>query len=586
MGVVNSLPSDSCGSESPEATPERDLERVLAQVTFLLGNREALSRLCTQLVDEAATEHGQGLSRRELRTLTQRVIDGNQFRDPAALKELLDMLAPLSDSGGCEGGVADSGDGGPRLGFNGFVCYARCVLRVLDAALRSDLASAGQPVPEPQDPVREVEPESAQSQLAHTCANSAAPEDKDHQAYSSPNSSKQYMDVVPADHSAQMAIDSPQIAIIVTAEDLRKRAEEAAQVAMHTAHKKLAGQPSSSADRSSEVADIHPLACVAFEGNTPPIHTQRVPVQERCAAPPPHAGKPWTWRLHGNSVGPSKSFGITSSIYSRSCKSGDRRSTGWSLAVPVLFDDASRPHRGASVAMPQFKGASITAPAHNFASSPDLGPPMCLSSARDREWSSLTPRRDCTGLSRSSAFTIPPHTGSVTPPARGSATAPVPTAWPVHRSVTRDQRSLSPPVLGWVAGSAAVHGPSAGTQTHARAASVFADHSSPERYVCSATPYGAKAALHGSYKQQAISPRAADLQPKSCVSYMGTGITTMHICKPSLSRTISRAGPDMKRSSSMTLPLAALYSNPVPPPRMTIATPPQPRQSPRQHDGG
>jgi len=122
------------------ATSEEAQRHALAKISSLLASKEALEKLCNDLFQNVSDDGcGGGVSRSGLRMLTHLVIDGCQVSDPAALHELLDVLAPLPSSGSAsEGGDDDA----PRLGYDGFVCYARCMLRVVDAALRSEVGAA------------------------------------------------------------------------------------------------------------------------------------------------------------------------------------------------------------------------------------------------------------------------------------------------------------------------------------------------------------------------------------------------------------------------------------------------------------
>lgn len=125
----------------PVAANTEDAQRhAQAKIASLLSHREALEALCHDLFQSVSDDGcGGGVSRSGLRMLTRLVIDGCQVSDPAALQELLDVLAPLPTSGA---GAEAGDDDGPRLGYDGFICYARCVLRVVDAALRAETASS------------------------------------------------------------------------------------------------------------------------------------------------------------------------------------------------------------------------------------------------------------------------------------------------------------------------------------------------------------------------------------------------------------------------------------------------------------
>eukprot|EP00929_Paragymnodinium_shiwhaense_P051409 TRINITY_DN25876_c0_g1_i1.p1 TRINITY_DN25876_c0_g1~~TRINITY_DN25876_c0_g1_i1.p1 ORF type:complete len:796 (+),score=138.49 TRINITY_DN25876_c0_g1_i1:171-2558(+) len=126
----------------PAATSEAARTQALAKISSLLKSREGLNALCKDLYESISDDgRGGGVSRSGLRMLTHLVIDGCQVSDPAALQELLDVLAPLPTSSGRAGEEAWLDDP-PRLHFEGFVCYARCVLRVVDAALRSEVSSS------------------------------------------------------------------------------------------------------------------------------------------------------------------------------------------------------------------------------------------------------------------------------------------------------------------------------------------------------------------------------------------------------------------------------------------------------------
>mmetsp|Transcript_165038 Transcript_165038/g.292193 ORF Transcript_165038/g.292193 Transcript_165038/m.292193 type:complete len:710 (+) Transcript_165038:114-2243(+) len=146
MGGSSSQPAATLLVGSPHfgvpvaATSEEAQRHALAKISSLLASKEALEKLCNDLFQNVSDDGcGGGVSRSGLRMLTHLVIDGCQVSDPAALHELLDVLAPLPSSGSAsEGGDDDA----PRLGYDGFVCYARCMLRVVDAALRSEVGAA------------------------------------------------------------------------------------------------------------------------------------------------------------------------------------------------------------------------------------------------------------------------------------------------------------------------------------------------------------------------------------------------------------------------------------------------------------
>eukprot|EP00927_Polykrikos_kofoidii_P050411 TRINITY_DN44329_c0_g1_i1.p1 TRINITY_DN44329_c0_g1~~TRINITY_DN44329_c0_g1_i1.p1 ORF type:complete len:1115 (-),score=105.54 TRINITY_DN44329_c0_g1_i1:63-3407(-) len=121
----------------PASTPQGALEQALVKISSLLGSREALGALCRDLYESISDDgRGGGVSRSGLRMLTRLVIDGCQVSDPAALQELLDVLAPLPRVA-----PEEVDDDAPRLHYDGFVCYARCVLRVVDAALRAEVSA-------------------------------------------------------------------------------------------------------------------------------------------------------------------------------------------------------------------------------------------------------------------------------------------------------------------------------------------------------------------------------------------------------------------------------------------------------------
>jgi len=119
------------GDESGAAS----LEQSLSRITLLLSNSDTLDDLCRTLYDGGAGGRTGGITREGLWDLTQLVIDGCPARDPAALQELLHMLS--SPRTNCE----SERDGAGALAYGPFVCYARCVLRVLEAALQAELQS-------------------------------------------------------------------------------------------------------------------------------------------------------------------------------------------------------------------------------------------------------------------------------------------------------------------------------------------------------------------------------------------------------------------------------------------------------------
>jgi len=134
----------SAAKQATTVPREEARRQALAQISSLRKSRVAFAALCKDLF-ERVSEDG-GVSRAGLRMLTRLVVDGCHAIDPAALQELLDVLAPLEgestpSSNGCTEACAS--DRGPRLGPEGFECYAHCVLRIVDAALRAEEEQAG-----------------------------------------------------------------------------------------------------------------------------------------------------------------------------------------------------------------------------------------------------------------------------------------------------------------------------------------------------------------------------------------------------------------------------------------------------------
>jgi len=106
----------------------------LERITLLLEDSEILDDLSSELFRSSSDDgRGGGVSRCGLRVLTRLAIGGCEVSDSASLHELLGVLAPV--------GISE--EGGPLLGYEGFVTFVRCVLRAIDAALRVEIARCG-----------------------------------------------------------------------------------------------------------------------------------------------------------------------------------------------------------------------------------------------------------------------------------------------------------------------------------------------------------------------------------------------------------------------------------------------------------
>ncbi|CAJ1370909.1 unnamed protein product [Effrenium voratum] len=105
-----------------DATSPRRL-LVQRKVSKLLSDPAALEALCGSLFERC----GGGVSREQLRQLTREVVSSAAMEDEKALSELLEMLEP----------APNNFQDGQALSWDAFLCYARCVLRLLHAALQA-----------------------------------------------------------------------------------------------------------------------------------------------------------------------------------------------------------------------------------------------------------------------------------------------------------------------------------------------------------------------------------------------------------------------------------------------------------------